>query len=125
MRSISAAAWAAALVVGLGSVAMAQSPTSPGATGHSIGTGTTSGGAGNVGTPPSAASGGSLSGSEGMSSTSGQVATQSQVKAKLEANGYTDIQSVHKSTSGWTASAAKNGKHMRVAVDNQDNITVQ
>jgi len=100
MARISLFALTAALAVGLSAGAMAQSMTSPA---------TTPGSAGRMMSTPG-------------SSTIGTIASASQVRAKLEAKGYTHVQAVKKGSTGWSATAEKNGKQVHVAVDEHGNI---
>ncbi len=110
MRKITTTALTAAFAVALGSAAMAQAmdPTSPSAPEASVGSAST-----NDTMSP---------GSSATPSPMRSVATASQVKTKLEASGYSNVQAVRKGVSGWTASATKDGKSVRVAVDQHSNI---
>ena len=57
--------------------------------------------------------------------TAGAVASQSQVRSALESSGYTNVQSIEQSGSGWTAIAEKDGQKVHVAVDSHGNIATQ
>ena len=56
------------------------------------------------------------------SATQAKIATTTQVKSKLEESGYTSVSGIQKSTDGWTATATKDGKSVRVAIDQRGNI---
>jgi|SRR3954469_3139054 hypothetical protein len=52
--------------------------------------------------------------------------TRAQVRRRLEANGYTDVDSLSKDKHGiWRGQAAKAGKRLAVSVDYQGNITAK
>ena len=93
MRKLTATALTTAVAIGLASAALAQSPASPGSAAPSAG-----------------------------GASSAIVSSASQAKAKLEASGYSNVQSVEKSGTGFTATAMKDGKSVRVAIDNHGNI---
>ena len=56
------------------------------------------------------------------SATSAKIATPTQAKSKLEESGYTSVSGIEKSANGFTAMAKKDGKSVRVAIDQQGNI---
>lgn len=122
MNKISTFALTMALAAGLATAAVAQTmtPSSPGATPSSPGMTPSSPDT----TAPSSGSA-AQSGDQGMSSSGGQVASATDVKAKLEASGFTNVQSIHKAKAGWTAVAEQNGKRVHVAVDDHGNIATQ
>ncbi len=67
-------------------------------------------------TPPS---GGSSTTMPGSSSTSGAM-TESSVKTKIEASGYSNVTGLKKDSTGdWTAKATKGGKQVAVMVDSK------
>jgi hypothetical protein len=115
MGKISTLAATAFVTVGLCAGAMAQGMSTSPSTGSSQKPSATA--------PSSPSGASSLSGSG--SSAMGQVSSESQVKSALEAKGYTNIKSIEKSTSGWTASADKNGKPVHVAVDDHGNVATR
>jgi hypothetical protein len=116
MGKVSAFALAAILTAGLSVGAMAQGMSSSPSTGSSHMPSTA--------TPSSPSGASSLSGS-GSSSATDQVSSESQVKSALEAKGYSNIKSIEKSRTGWTASAEKNGKQVHVAIDEHGNVATR
>jgi hypothetical protein len=70
-------------------------------------------------TPPSAGSA-TMPGSSGsMSGTAGAM-TESSVKSKIEASGYSNVTGIKKDSTGdWTAKATKAGKQVAVMVDSK------
>jgi hypothetical protein len=104
MHKISMIALAAAVALGLASLASAQTMTTP-STGMEGATHTY--------------------GATGASHMSGQVDSSTAVKSTLEASGYSDVHAIKKAPTGWTATAVKNGHRVRVAVDDQGNIAIR
>jgi hypothetical protein len=115
MGKVSAFALAAILTAGLSVGAMAQGMSSSPSTGSSH----------MPSTAPSSPSGASSLSGSGSSSATGQVSSESQVKSALEAKGYSNIKSIEKSRTGWTASAEKNGKQVHVAIDEHGNVATR
>ena len=95
-------ALAAGLTLGTGSLSFAQTTNSPGSM-----------------QSPGARSGGAT-GQSGMSASPGSSQTQipeSEVRAALEAHGYTDVSNVQQRGDKITANAKKDGKQQKVEID--------
>ncbi len=58
-----------------------------------------------------------------LSGTSTAPENQSQVKQRLEQQGYSNVQGIHKSRDGWTAKAQKNGQQVTVNLDAKGQVT--
>jgi len=97
MRKQTTTAAMAALALGLASAAIAQSlsPAMPGAPANG---------------------GGSSFGFATNSSSAATINSASQVRATLESNGYSDVQSIQRSRTGFTATAMKDGKLIHLAI---------
>ncbi len=55
----------------------------------------------------------------------GAVATETQAKARIEAQGYTNVSELKKDAQGaWTAKAMKDGKSVQLSLDTQGQIAV-
>ena len=55
----------------------------------------------------------------------GGPATELEVMEHLEADGYKGIHNLQRHKDGWTADAAKNGRHVQVTIDDRNRITSQ
>ncbi len=64
----------------------------------------------------------STHGSQGLPGNSTQPLDQSQVKQRLEQQGYSNVQGVHKRGDGWTANAEKNGQKVTLNLDNSGQV---
>jgi hypothetical protein len=107
MGKITATVLSTLFVIGVSAGAMAQG-MSPGSSSSMPGSNSSSGAA-----MPS-------TGSE--SAAPATIGTPTQVRSKLEASGYTSVTGIKKSADGWMANAKKDGKSVRVAIDQQGNI---
>lgn len=114
MRNLlTATVFSAALLLG-GSMALAQTAGPTGGSSHGSGTMGTSPGA-----PSSMGTSGSGTGmsSGGATSSGHRMASESDVRKQLQAEGYSDISNVKHDGDHYTANAKQDGKSVKVRVD--------
>ncbi len=61
-------------------------------------------------------------GEHALSGASTAPMDQSQVKQRLEQQGYSNVQGIHKDRDGWTANAERNGQKVTVDLDNNGQV---
>jgi hypothetical protein len=132
MRNFTAA-FAAALLLGASSLAIAADSTSPSTTSPNATTGGTAGET----TPAAPAATGGAAGQSmkspaasetpgAASGTSSRMMSESQIKQKLEKDGYTDVTGLKEEKDGkWMGKAMHNGKEVTVDVDQSGTVTAK
>lgn len=124
MSYLKTAGLAVALTLGVSAFALAQtSTTSPSNSAPKTPSATGSSSSGSTTTAPSGTSSTQSTTSGSGSSTAPMKMTESDVKKKLEGEGYSQVSDVKAGTDGWAAKAMKGGKQVTVAVDQNGKVS--